>query len=257
MPDSAARIEGSAAPLLSVRGLFLKYAPREGFPRSGRSVAALEDVSFDLHGGETLGLVGESGSGKSSLARCLALMEKPDRGEIWFSGRNLVTLGKAELFPVRREIQMIFQDSASALNPQHTVEKILAEPLVIQRWGTPEDIRARIGELLEQMELPPTLRNRKPLDLSGGQRQRVAIARALALRPRLLILDETLSALDLSTRGQIANLLLDLQARFQFSYLFITHNFNLVHSMADRIVRMEEGRLSPLDSVLTTNLQPA
>jgi ABC-type glutathione transport system ATPase component len=240
-----------------VRNLSLTYAPREAWSKSGRSVTAFEDVSFDLHAGETLGLVGDSGSGKSSLARCLALLEKPDRGEIRFGGRDILQLNKTELFPVRREIQMVFQDSASALNPQHTVEEILAEPLIIHRCGSQEGIRARIHDLLKQIELPEALLQRHPLDLSGGQRQRIAIARALALQPRLLILDEILSALDLSTRGQIANLLLNLQAEYQLSYLFITHEAALVSALSDRVARIQDGRLNLQNSVLTTHLQSA
>jgi ABC-type glutathione transport system ATPase component len=257
MPSKPEAHRGGKEPLLRVRHLSLTYPPREAHSSKGRSVTAFEDVSFDLHAGETLGLVGDSGSGKSSLARCIAILERPDRGEIWFGGRNILQLKKAELFPLRREIQLVFQDSASALNPQHTVDEILAEPLTIHRLGSKEEIRARIGELLKQIELPEALLHRHPLDLSGGQRQRIAIARALALHPRLLILDETLSALDLSTRGQIANLLLNLQAEYQLSYLFISHEAALVRAVSDRVAQIRAGRLSFQDSMLTTHLQSA
>jgi peptide/nickel transport system ATP-binding protein len=247
----------AAMPLFSSRNLSLRYTSRSKLGHANRSVVAVEDVSLDLYAGKTLGLVGDSGSGKSSLARCLALLEKPDRGEIWYGSRNLLEMKKAELFPLRCEIQMVFQDSASSLNPQLTVQKILAEPMEIHRWGSRGNILDRTRELLAQVELSTTLLERRPLDLSGGQRQRVAIARALALRPRLLILDETLSALDLSTQGQIANLLLDLQSLHQLSYLFISHDAMLVGMVADRIALMESGRVSFAPSAFTTHLHRA
>jgi len=233
--------------LLSVRNLALKYQAREGDLRGGRTVSAFDNVSFEIHEGETLGLVGGSGSGKSSLARSLVLLERPQQGEIWHDGRNLLALDKNELLSARREIQLIFQDSASALNPHFSVEETIAEPLVIHRWGPEERIRTRVHELLEQVELPAFLLPRHPQELSGGQRQRIAIARALALQPRLLILDEALSALDLSTQGQIANLLLDLQASSHLSFLFISHDLSLVQAISHRILAMRSGQLLEME----------
>jgi len=243
---------GSASPsagktLIAVRKLTLAYKAREGDLRTRRTVSAFSDVSFALREGETLGLIGASGCGKSSLARCLVLLEKADQGEIWYGGQNLLGLRKVELQSVRREIQLIFQDSLSALNPQQSVAEIVAEPLAIHRWGAKERIRSRTLEVLEQVELPAALLTRRPPELSGGQRQRVAIARALALYPRLLILDEALSALDLSTQGQIANLLLDLRDKFSLSFLFISHDMALVKAIADRVCLMRSGHLVELE----------
>lgn len=230
--------------LLSVRGLTLTYRGRPGDLRAARTVSALRDVSFEIGVRETLGLIGQSGCGKSSLARCLVLLEKPDQGEIWFDGKNVLSLKKSELLPFRQSIQLIFQDSASAQNPQWTAAEIIAEPLLIHRWGDAEQIRKRTLELLDNVELPVEFLTRHPQELSGGQRQRVAIARSLALQPRLLILDEALSALDLSTQGQIANLLLDLRDKHSLSYLFISHDLPLVREFSDRIIAMQSGQLT-------------
>ena len=233
--------------LLSVRRLTLTYRGRPGDLRVARTVSAFRDVSFEIGVGETFGLIGPSGCGKSSLARCLVLLEKPDQGEIWFDGKNVLSLKKSELVPFRQGIQLIFQDSASALNPQWTVADIIAEPLLIHRWGDAEQIRKRTLELLDNVELPAEFLSRRPQELSGGQRQRVAIARSLALQPQLLILDEALSALDLSTQGQIANLLLDLRDKYSFSYIFISHDLPLVREFSDRICAMQAGQLTELE----------
>lgn len=244
MKSEASSGRQAAKFLLSVRDLSLVYQPRAGHFRTGRTVAAFDGVTFDISAGETVGLVGGSGSGKSSLARSLVLLERPQRGEIWYDGSNLPGLTTRELLPARREIQLVFQDSASALNPHMTVSEIIAEPLNIHRWASREGILARVSELIEQVELPASLLSRHPQELSGGQRQRIAIARALALQPRLLILDEALSALDLSTQGQIANLLMDLQARSGLAYLFISHDISLVNALATRVLALARGQLS-------------
>jgi ABC-type glutathione transport system ATPase component len=247
--DVEARVNPPSTPriLLSVRGLALTYRGRLGDLKAGRTVTAFRDVSFEIGVGETLGLIGPSGCGKSSLARCLVLLEKPDQGEIWFDGKNVLNLKKSELVPFRQGIQLIFQDSASALNPQWTVADIIAEPLLIHRWGDAEQIRKRTLELLDNVELPAEFLSRRPQELSGGQRQRVAIARSIALQPQLLILDEALSALDLSTQGQIANLLLDLRDKHSLSYLFISHDLPLVREFSDRIWAMQAGQLTELE----------
>ncbi len=206
--------------LLAIRNLTLHYAPRKFFGAGGTAVAALQDVSLELFAGETLALIGPSGSGKSSLARCILLLERPMAGEILYKGVNISTLDRKKLKAVRKEIHLVFQDSASALNPGLTVEEILTEPLVIhENDRRVESMRLRIREVMEQVELPAKWVSRRPLELSGGQRQRVAIARSLLLQARVLILDEALSALDLSAQGQIANLLLALQARHQTRFL--------------------------------------
>ncbi|HMI49900.1 MAG TPA: dipeptide/oligopeptide/nickel ABC transporter ATP-binding protein [Candidatus Saccharimonadales bacterium] len=236
----------AAETLLAVRKLTLTYQAREADLRTRRTVCAFSEVSFALRAGETLGLIGASGCGKSSLARCLVLLERPDRGEIWFDGQNLLALRKAALLSARREIQLIFQDSLTALNPQLRVAELVGEPLAIHRWGSREALARRTLELLDQVELPRAFLTRRPHELSGGQRQRVAIARALALNPRLLVLDEALSALDLSTQGQIANLLLDLRDKFSLSFLFISHDLALVKAIADRVCAMRSGELAEL-----------
>jgi ABC-type glutathione transport system ATPase component len=259
MAIEASCSETSTQPLLAVRGLTLRYAQRRVLRRECAAMTALQDVSLELHAGRTLGLIGPSGSGKSSLARCIVLLEKPEAGQIWYGGRDLLSLRPTERRPVLREIQLIFQDSATALNPGFTVEEVLAEPFVIQKWaGTSPEKRARIREVMQQVELPEKLLQRKPLELSGGQRQRVAIARSLTLRPKILILDEALSALDVSTQGQIANLLLDLRDQYLMAYLYITHDLAMASLLAEEVAEMAAGRIvrrGPLAEGFTANLQ--
>ena len=251
--------QNATQPLLAVRNVTLHYAPRRFFGAARPTISAVQDVSLELFAGKTLALVGPSGSGKSSLARCIPLLEQPSAGQILYRGVNLSTLDRKTLKTVRREIHLIFQDSASALNPRLTLEEILAEPLVIHEAGrTAGTIRKRICEAMEQVELPEKWESRRPLELSGGQRQRVAIARSLLLRARVLILDEVLSALDLSAQGQIANLLLALQTHHQLAFLFITHDLSMASLLADEVAVMRAGRIvqrgSPAE-VFTVNLQ--
>jgi ABC-type glutathione transport system ATPase component len=232
------------APLLAVQNVTLGYARRRVFAAQQAAVAALHDVSLDLYAGKTLALVGASGSGKSTLARCIVGLEKPSSGQILYDGENILALANTTPKRIGREIQLIFQDSASALNPALTVEEILREPLVIQEPGSPSHKKqARIREVMESAQLPVKWLVRKPLELSGGQRQRVAIARSLVLRPRILILDEALSALDLSTQGQIANLLLDLQGSHELAYLLISHDLTLAASLAHEAAVISSGRI--------------
>jgi ABC-type glutathione transport system ATPase component len=249
-----------APALLSVRGLCLTYLRRSTFGAERAETHALLDVSFDLHAGETLALVGPSGSGKSSLARCVVLLERPVAGEILYRGEDVILLAPDALKTVRKEIHLIFQDSASALNPRFTVEQLIAEPLTIHKtYSSRQEMKKRVGEVLDQVELKDTLRGRRPLELSGGQRQRVAIARALALQPKLLILDEALSSLDLSTQGQIGNLLLDLQQSYSLAYLYVTHDLRMAGALASQVAVLEAGRITrqglPAE-VLTANIQP-
>ena len=230
--------------LLAVRGLTLRYVRRSIFGSERIATTALDDVSLEILLGKTLALVGPSGSGKSSLARCLVLLERPTSGEILYRGKNLLTLTWEELKRTRREIHLIFQDSALALNPGLTVREILKEPLDIQESGIPtKEKQARIREVMEQVELPEAWLRRRPLELSGGQRQRVAIARSLTLRPKMLVLDEALFALDLSTQGQIANLLLDLQGRYSLTYFYITHDVSTASVFAHDVAVMNAGRI--------------
>jgi ABC-type glutathione transport system ATPase component len=231
-------------PLLAVRGLTLCYKGRSVFGAERGTVVALEDISLDIFAGKTLALVGPSGSGKSSLARCLVLLEQPSSGEILYKGENLAALKKEHLRTARREIHLIFQDSATALNPGFTVEEILIEPLLIHESGRAmAQRRKRIREVMERVELPTTWLHRRPLDLSGGQRQRVAIARSIVLQPKLLILDEALSALDLSAQGQLGNLLLDLQEQHALAYLYITHDWTMAAVFASQVAVMSAGRI--------------
>ena len=240
--------------ILSVRNLSLHYFQRTAFD-SRVPVTALTDVSLDLVRGRTLALVGPSGCGKSSLARCLVLLEKPSFGQILYGGRNLLELKSKELKEVRRDIHLIFQDSASALNPGMTIEEALVEPLEIHEPSLGKKDRfMRLVSACEQAALSSKWLTRRPDELSGGQRQRVAIARSLIACPKILILDEALSALDLSTQSQIANLLLELQREHSLTYLFITHDMRLARMLAHDVVAMKAGRIldSPPPSVLLT-----
>jgi ABC-type glutathione transport system ATPase component len=206
-------------------------------------IDALSDVDLEIMPGCLTALVGESGSGKSTLASCLALLEKPDRGGIWFEGNEVSRCDPPELAALRPKIQMVFQDSAGALNPRFSAAQIIAEPLEIQGREAGKSLRRRACELMEEVGLSPDWADRRPLQFSGGQRQRLAIARAIALKPAFLILDESLSGLDLSTQAQILNLLLDLQDAHALTYLLISHDLSLVGQVADFVAVMQRGRI--------------
>lgn len=229
--------------LLRVRGLSKRYARRAGRLERGPEVQVLDQVDLTVAAGSTMALVGESGSGKSTLARCLARLEEPDSGEISFEGQSLVGLSGQQLKAVRRQIQLIFQDPAMALNPGLSAAEIVEEPLLIMRRGGRQEQRRRALELMEQVSLPAAWGTRRPFELSGGQRQRLAIARALAVEPRLLILDEALSGLDLSIQAQIVNLLLDLQSRHPLTYLYVSHDLGLMGRIADEVAVLYRGRI--------------
>ena len=226
--------------LVQIRKLSKKYVQRRPLTRVEFVVHALENVNLTIRQGSTVALVGDSGSGKSTLARCLALLERPTAGEIWFSGKNVAELGSKDLPRFRRQIQLIFQDSASALNPQMSAAEIVAEPLAILREGTKAYRRERALELMKRVGLSEHSERKRPLEFSGGQRQRLAIARALALAPKLLILDEALSSLDLANQEMILNLLADLQAAQSLTYLHISHDLRLVSQLADEVAVMNE-----------------
>ncbi len=230
---------------LDVRGLSKRYVQQRPFGRRKATIEALADIDLAVPAGRTLALIGESGSGKSTLARCLALLERPDSGEIWFQGRNLLGLSQAELRRARRKIQLIFQDPAQALNPRLSAVELVAEPLEIARWGTREGRRQRARDLMEEVGLSRQWGNRRALEFSGGQRQRLALARALAVEARVLILDEALSALDLPLRAQMVRLLLDLQLTRGLAYLLISHDLPLVERAADQVAVMHGGRIVP------------
>jgi ABC-type glutathione transport system ATPase component len=210
---------------------------------NGRSVEALYGVEIKLEAGSALAVVGPSGSGKSTLARCLACLEKPDWGEIWYQGIDLTALSDRKLAPYRRQIQMIFQDASSSLNPRFNAVELVSEPLVSAgRWTKPE-CRERALDLMAQVGLPADCGNRLPHEFSAGQRRRLAIARALSVEPRLLILDEALAGLDRPIQFQIADLLLRLQASLSLTYLHISHDLDLVAHLADRVSILHRGQI--------------
>src|SRR5712691_1066988 len=229
-------------PLWKVENLVKRYAKRSRADIR-EELLALNGVSFSIFPGTTLAVVGESGSGKSTLAACLACLESPTTGSIWYEGKDLVKLAERARRQVRPQLQLIFQDPASSLNPRWSVLEILVEPLMLQRNFTREERNHCANSLLERVGLSPDIVERPPTELSGGQRQRLAIARALALEPKLLILDEALSALDCSVQAQIANLLMELQSSLGMTYLFITHDLAMAAHLADDIAVMNRGRI--------------
>jgi oligopeptide/dipeptide ABC transporter ATP-binding protein len=234
--------------ILEVRHLVKHFEVDVGFlGRPGAVVKAVDDVSFVIHRGETLGLVGESGCGKTTTGRAVLQLERPTSGQVLFEGRDLVSLPEAELRSVRRHIQVIFQDPFSSLNPRMTVGQIIAEPLAVHRIVPERAARpARVKELLRQAGLLSTMADRYPHELSGGQRQRVGIARALAMEPSLIICDEPVSALDVSIQAQIINLLEELQSALGLTYLFIAHDLSVVRHISDRVAVMYLGKIAEI-----------
>ena len=233
------------APLLEVRNLVKYFRVGGGlFGGPAGNVRAVDGVSFEIRRGETLGLVGESGCGKTTVGRCLLQLERPTSGEVLFEGRDLTTLDEEELRPIRRRMQVIFQDPYSSLNPRMTVGQILAEPLMVHGIVPDRERRAaRVRELLSHVGLLAQHAHRYPHQLSGGQRQRVGIARALAVEPALIICDEPVSALDVSIQAQIINLLEDLQTGFGLTFLFVAHDLSVVRHISDRVAVMYLGRI--------------
>lgn len=231
------------SPLVEVRGLSKRYLQGRWYSTERFSIRAVDDVNLAIPEGSCVALVGESGSGKSTLARCLAALERPTEGEVWFEGRDLLSLGRGELFDARQKIQLIFQDAAAALNPRLSAVDIIAEPLEIHHKGTKGQRRYRALELMEEVGLRARDAGRRPLEFSGGQRQRLAIARALALEPKFLILDEAFSALDLPLREQIVDLLGELREARSLTYLYISHDLALVSRLADHLIVMQCGRV--------------
>ena len=244
---------GSREPLLSVRGLCKDFPIRSGRLRRTPTewVRAVENVSFDLAPGETLGLVGESGSGKTTTARCILRAIDPTAGEVWLrlpDGRvvNLAALSPRELKPLRPHAQMVFQDPFSSLNPRMTVGEIVGEPLCIHRLARGTELEDRVVDMLKSVGLKPEHRVRYPHAFSGGQRQRIGIARALIMRPALLVCDEATSALDVSVQAQVLDLLKALQRELRLTVLFVAHNLDVVRNFCDRVAVMRHGRIVEL-----------
>jgi ABC-type oligopeptide transport system ATPase subunit len=236
--------EPEAGPVLEVRDLVKHYPVPGGLlRRSTGAVKAVDGVSLRLDRGRTLGLVGESGSGKSTLARVLVGIEKPTSGEVLVDGADVTRLSRAGRKRLRRDVQMVFQDPYTSLNPRMPVSEIVGEPFAIHGIDPAGGRRTAVGELLELVGLDPEHANRYPHQFSGGQRQRVGIARALALRPKILVCDEPVSALDVSVQGQVINLLEDLQAELGLSYLFVAHDLGVVRHIAHDVAVMYLGRI--------------
>ena len=233
--------ESHTNPLIRVENLSKHYV-RGHIWKKRVPVQAIRHISFEIGTGRTLALVGASGSGKSTVARCMTRLEWPDEGHIWIDGTDVARLGSRELLPFRSKIQMIFQDAITSMNPRFSAAEIIEEPSLIQGKGRAER-REVAKKLMHDVALSPEWLDRPVMEFSGGQRQRLAIARALTLQPKLLVLDEALSGLDLSTQAQIANLLLDLQSAHSLSYLLISHEMGLVARMADDIAVMANGQI--------------
>jgi oligopeptide transport system ATP-binding protein len=244
--ERVARVAGTE-PLLRVDGLVKHFtARRDLLGRARGAIKAVDKVDFTVMPGETFALVGESGCGKSTTGRLVLRLIDPDAGAIRFNGRNILTLTSREMRALRREMQIIFQDPYASLNPRMTVGQMLAEPLAVHGLAEGRQREARVAELLRVVGLAPDHARRYPHEFSGGQRQRIGIARALAVEPKLLVCDEPVSALDVSVRAQVVNLLKDLQSRFGLSYIFISHDLALVKHIADRVAVMYLGKIVEL-----------
>jgi len=241
-------------PLLRVENLVKHYAAGRSAPSKDK-FAALDGVSLSIPARTTLALVGESGSGKSTLALCIACLEHPTSGSIWFEGIDVVALDENQQRLLRPQIQLVFQDPASSLNPRWTALEIVSEPFFVQGRFSKQERSDKAGAWLDRVGISRKMASRRANEFSGGQKQRLAIARALALEPKLIILDEALSALDCSVQAQISNLLLELQSSLGLTYLFITHDFAMAAQLADEIAVMDHGRIvesGPAEKILSS-----
>jgi ABC-type oligopeptide transport system ATPase subunit len=250
-------VDAATSPILRVHGLVVRFPVRSGLLQRVTSCAhAVDGVDFEIHPGETLGLVGESGSGKSTIGRAVLGLVDAAAGTVEFEGRDIRCIGRRDLRATRRHMQMIFQDPAGSFNPRLRVGTSVGEPLVVHGVVTDRrELARRVGALLERCGMPSASADRYPHEFSGGQRQRLAIARALALEPRLLICDEPTSALDVSIQAQILNLLTDLQRDLKLSYLFISHDMNVIQHICHRVAVLLQGKVVEIgtrDEVLRT-----
>jgi ABC-type glutathione transport system ATPase component len=245
-------------PLLEIRNLSKVFPLGESVFGGGAKgeVRAVDDVSLDIEAGETLGLVGESGSGKSTLGRLVLRLIEPTSGSIFYEGEDLLTANHAKVRSLRRDMQIIFQDPFGSLDPRMRVQDVISEPLIIHERTSASERRARASELLRAVGLDESAMRRFPHEFSGGQRQRIGIARALALRPRFIVADEPVSALDVSVGAQIANLMAQLQREFGLTYLFISHSMPMVRYLATRIAVMYRGKIVEIGPTWQTTERP-
>ena len=243
-------------PLLDVRRLTKHFESKGGMWRTPTVVKAVDGVDFTVNEGEMFGLVGESGCGKSTTGRCILRLVEPTAGEVWFRGDNILHYSRERMRKARREMQIVFHDPYSSLNPRMRAADIVEEPLVVHKLGSREERRARAAELFELVGLERGHLERYPHEFSGGQRQRIGIARALALNPSLIVADEAVSALDVSIQAQVVQLLLDLQTTFKLTYLFIAHDLRLVEHVCHRVAVMYRGRIVEMGDVTSLFANP-
>jgi oligopeptide/dipeptide ABC transporter ATP-binding protein len=256
-PDAAAPQGAGAAPLMQVEHLKVHFPIKQGllFDREVARVHAVDDVTFELRDGETLGLVGESGCGKTTLSRALMRLIDTSGGTIRFRGKDITKASRKEMEPLRRQMQMVFQDPFASLNPRRRIAQIIGVPLALHGVDRHES-HDRVRELLDRVGLAPEHVNRFPHEFSGGQRQRIGVARALALEPKLIVLDEPVSALDVSIQAQIINLLDDLQDELQLTYMFVAHDLSVVRHVSDRIAVMYLGKLMEVSTAKELYVKP-
>lgn len=247
----------SSLPLIEADGVEVHFPVASGWPRRRTGfIRAVDGVSLAVPRGETLGLVGESGSGKSTLGRALLMLRRPTKGRVVFDGKDLTAVPRGQIRTLRRRFQLVFQNPYSSLNPRMQVGQILLEPMLAHGIASGREGRARVSDLLQMVGLPAGAASRHPLEFSGGQRQRIGIARALALNPDFVVLDEPISALDVSVQGQILNLLLRLRDELGLTYLFISHNLGVVRHLSHRVAVMYLGRVVEMGPVLSVYASP-